>query len=332
LRKLATIIGLLVLILCVGTVGIHYTAEKPWLEAAYLAVITLTTVGSRDVPPPGDTAAMLFIMAYLICGLGIFSYAATQLGQSILRAQLREAWEQRRMQKSIAALKHHFIVCGQGRMGRSIGEHLQTRGRPFVVIDNDLARLEQVAKTRGWFWLHGDATSDETLRAAGIDRAEALATALPSDADNLFVTMSARLLNPQVSIVARASDEGAIVKLQRAGATRVISPIHSAGVKMARFMLSPRVEEFLEITDEHGADLELVEINVPADSPYAGQRISETDLRTKGMIVVGLRKPSGSAIMAPAPGTKIEAGDSLFVFGTTPQVDRVVEQSELPPQ
>jgi voltage-gated potassium channel len=189
-----------------------------------------------------------------------------------------------------------------------------------------------MARDHGWLYIHGDATDDAVLRAAGIERAESLATALPTDADNLYVTMSARLLAPQISIVARASEEGAIVKLQRAGATRVISPIHNAGVKMARFMLSPRVEEFLEITDEHGSNLELVEISVAADSPYAGQRIIDTDLRSRGMIVVGLRRPDGAALMAPDPHTRVEPGSSLFVFGSTPLVTRVVEETDLPPR
>lgn len=331
LQNLLAIVALLLLIMVIGTVGIHFTADKPWFESAYLAIITLTTLGSRDVPDPHDTGAMLFIMAYLLSGLGIFSYGAFQLGQYIVNAQVRGVWEQRRMRNAISKLERHFIVCGQGRMGRSIGEYLHARGRPFVVIDCDLPKLEQLAQPQGWFYLHGDATDDDTLRSAGIERAESLATALPSDADNLYVTMSARLLAPKISIVARASDEGAIVKLQRAGATRVISPIHSAGVKMARFMLSPRVEEFLEVTDEHGADLELVEISVDSASPYAGQRLNETDLRSRGMIVVGIRRPNGAAIMAPAASTKIEAGDSLFVFGSTPLVNRVVEETDPQP-
>ncbi|MFV0446806.1 MAG: potassium channel family protein [Planctomycetaceae bacterium] len=330
LRRLLTIAGLLLLTTAIGTLGIHFTADHPWFDSAYLAVITLTTLGSQNVPAPGDVDAMLFIMVYLVCGLGIFSYGAFQLGQMIVNAQLRGVWEQRRMQKSIAGLEHHFIVCGQGRMGRSIGEHLQARGKSFVVIDSELSRLEQMAQSEGWLYLHGDATDDGILKVAGIERAESLATALPTDADNLYVTMSARLLAPKLSIVARASDDAAIVKLQRAGATRVISPIHSAGIKMARYMLSPRVEEFLEITDEHGNDLELVEISVAQDSTYAGQRLMETDLRARGMIVVGIRRSNGTTIMAPDANTRISPGDSLFVFGNTPQVDRVVEQSDLP--
>lgn len=328
MRQLATIVGLLLGTTIVGTVGIHLTAEKSWFESAYLAVITLTTLGSRDVPEPGDVDAMLFIMAYLVCGLGIFSYGAFQLGQYIVNAQLRGAWEQRRMQKNIAALKDHFIVCGQGRMGRSICEQLQARRRPFVVVEREAARLEQVARIEGWAYVPGDATDDEVLKAAGIDRAAALATALPSDADNLFVVMSARLLAPHINIVARASDENSIIKLQRAGASRVISPIHSAGVKMARFMLSPRVEEFLEITDERGGDMELVEIKVTDDSPYAGQKISDTDLRSRGMLVVGLRRANGTPVMAPGAGTRIEPGDCLFVFGNTQAVDTVVDRDE----
>lgn len=332
MRRLATILGLLLALTAVGAVGIHGTTGRPWLESAYLAVITLTTLGSRDVPEQGETGAMLFIMAYLLGGLGIVSYGAFQLGQNIVNAQFRGVWEQRRMHKAIAALSEHYVVCGQGRMGRAICEFLAQRRRPFVVIERDKERLDHVARPRGWLYVEGDATSDEVLRAAGIERAAALATALPTDADNVYVVMSAHLLAPQLYIVARASDDSAVVKLQRAGATRIISPIRAAGVKMARFMLTPNIEDFLDITDEHGSDLELVELEVSPESPYVGKMLAETDLRSRNLLVVGLRRRAGTSIMAPAPTTRVEAGDALFVFGRRETVNAIVEPSAAPPR
>ena len=331
MRQLVIILGLLLLTALVGMIGIHYTTDRPWFESLYLAVITLTTVGSENVPPPGNRLAMLFVMIYLACGLGIFSYGAFQLGQFLVNAHLRGAWEQRRMHSSIAHLSAHFVVCGQGRMGQSICEQLQDRGKPFVVIERDAARLEQVAHKRGWLFIVGDATNDEVLRSAGVERAAALATSLATDADNLYVTMSAHMLAPRLNIIARASDDAAILKLQRAGATRVISPIHSAGVRMARMMLNPQVEEFLEIADDRGAGLELVEIEVGPESTYVNQRLADTDLRTRGCMVVGMRRLGGKSIAAPSAQTRIEAGDSLFVFGPAAVVNAVVDRSSSSP-
>lgn len=327
MKQLLTIAGMLLATTVVGTVGIHITAEKTWLESAYLAVITLTTLGSRDVPADGDMDAMLFVMAYLICGLGIFSYGAFQLGQSIVNAQLRGAWELRRMQRTIAKLDGHYIVCGLGRMGRAICEHLQSRQTPFVVIDRDETLLKRASESHGWLFVPGDATADRILVAAGIERATALATALSSDADNLFVVLSAHLLAPKLNIIARASDEGASVKMQRAGATRVISPIQSAGVKMARLMLSPRIEEFLEVADPLGGELELVEIQVHERGPYAGHRISETDLRTRGLLVAGIRRSAGDMQIAPPHETTMQTGDVLFVFGRKSAIGAILDDS-----
>jgi len=330
MRQLATIFGLLLLQTLIGTVGIHLTAGYDWLDSLYLAVITLATVGSRDVPQPGNVVCELFIVFYIISGLGLVSFGAFQLGQQIINAQFRGLWERRRMQQTIAGLQGHYLVCGQGRMGRAICEFLTERRESFVVIDSDRSRIEQSAMPRGWLWIEGDATDDAVLRAAGIERAQALAAALPSDADNVYVVLSARLLAPTIYIVSRASDERAVVKLQRAGATRVISPIHSAGIKMARFMLSPAVEDFLELSDHHGGQLELVELAIAPSGPYVGRLLGETDLKSRQLTVVGLRRPGGTSIMSPAPQTRLEAGDSLFVFGPSQTVSQIVERAAPP--
>jgi voltage-gated potassium channel len=159
MKRITVIVALLLVLSSAGTVGIHWLTGRTWLESAYLAVITLTTVGSEDVPNK-DPWAMLFIMGYLICGLGIFSYSAFQIGAAVVDLQLRRILEKRRMEKSIDALHNHFVICGLGRMGTTMCAHLAARKQPFVVIDRDELRLQHVAHERGWMCLHGDATDD----------------------------------------------------------------------------------------------------------------------------------------------------------------------------
>lgn len=319
MKKFTVITCLLLGLTTVGTVGIHSLSDKTWLESAYLAVITLTTVGSRDAP---ETATgMIFIIVYLVCGIGIFTYSVFQLGQLIVNADIRKMLERRRMERELNALKDHYIICGLGRMGSLICDYLAGRKQPFVVIDHDEELLESLCKEKQWLFIVGDATDDEVLTKAGIDRAQSLATVLPTDADNVYVVLSARLLSSSLQIVARAGDAGAIQKLQRAGATRVISPFTSGAMKMARFMLSPSIEDFLEITDESGSDLELAEIQIREDSEYAGKALSQTDLRDQGIMVIGIRRLSGQHVIAPEGSATIEAGDSLFAFGSANSVN-----------
>lgn len=327
MRQFLGIIALLLGLILFGTVGIYTLAgEVSWLEAAYLAVVTITTVGSRDVA--GSPWMMVFIIVYLVGGISIFTYSAFRLGHLIVNADLRNILENRHMEKKLNSLKDHCIVCGLGRMGTSICEYLASRNQPFVVIDNSDEVLHSACKERKWLYVSGDATDDDILTKAGIDRAQSLATVLQTDADNVYVVLSARLLSGSLQIVARASETTAVQKLQRAGATRVISPFHSGATKMARFMLSPSIEDFLEITDESGSDLELAEIQIPTESGYIGKPLAETDLREQGIMVIGIRRSSGEHVIAPKGTETILQGDSLFAFGSPASVNALASKCE----
>jgi len=326
MRRLLVIVALLLGLTIVGTIGFRVFSEGSWVECVYLAVNTLTTLGSRDVElNPGG---MIFVIIYLVCGLGIFTYSAFQLGQWVVNAQLRSLLERRRMEKTIDKLTNHFIVCGKGRMGQTICQYLHDRNKPFVVIDLDEDNLVQTCEEKGWLYLVGDATDDEMLLKAGIERARSLASVLPTDADNVYVIMSARMLNSGLQIIARSSEEKAIGKMQRAGATRVVSPFSSGAVKMARFMLNPSIEDFLEIADAHGTDLELADVQITADSPYVGKQLMETDLREKDVMVIGIRRASGERLMPPPGSAVIQPGDSLFAFGSAEAVNEMIDASE----
>ena len=326
MRTVLTTIGLLLALTLFGTVGFRIIAGSTWVECLYLAVVTLTTVGARD--PGTDTASMLFVVVYLATGLGIFTFSVFQLGSWVVSADFNTMLERRRMQKRISDLEGHSIVCGQGRMGLEICEYLSERNRPVVVIDHNEDRIHPVCEENGWPFIVGDATNDDVLKSAGIDRAASLTTVLATDADNLYVVLSARMLNPEVKIIARAVGEKAVEKLERAGATRVVSPFRTGAVKMARFMLNPSIEDFIEIADSHGNELELADIQISPQSNYVGRKLMETDLRTRGVMVIGIRRESGERLMPPPGDAVIQSEDCLFVFGNTDAVNSIVEHTD----
>lgn len=326
MRTVLTTIGLLLTLTLFGTFGFRIFTESGWVECLYLAVITLTTVGSRDAGT--DTASMLFVVSYLAAGLGIFTFSLFQLGSWVVSADFHTMLERRRMQKRISDLEGHSIVCGQGRMGLEICEYLTERGRSVVVVDHNEERIQPVCEENGWPFIVGDATDDDVLKSAGIDRAASLTTVLATDADNLYVVLSARMLNPQIKIIARAVDEKAVQKLERAGATRVVSPFRTGAVKMARFMLNPSIEDFIEIADSRGNELELADIQISPESAYVGRKLMETDFRTRGVMVIGIRRESGDRLMPPPGDAVIHAGDSLFVFGNASAVNSILERTD----
>jgi len=326
LRRVVLIFALLTTLTLVGTLGFRITTGKPWIDSLYLAVNVLTTLGSE--PMTLDDKGKLFVICYIVACLGIFTYSAFQLGQWIVSAEVGALFERRRMQHDIAKLRNHYVVCGLGRMGLTICEYLHDRKQAFVVVEANEALVHQHCAENGWLYVAGDATDDEVLVRAGIERARALATVLSTDADNVYVVLSARMLAAKLQIVARASDQKAIEKMQRAGATRIVSPFSTGAVKMARFMLNPSIEDFLEVADARGNDLELADIQIGPHSPYIGKPLSETDLRSRGVMVIGIRRANGERLMPPHANAVIQPGDCLFAFGSSEEVNRVIGEYE----
>jgi len=314
-RRVVPPLLLLCALLLLGTVGFKLCSpEAAWIDCLYMAVTTTTTVGYGEIVPLGP-GGRLFVIGFLACGLGVVSYS-----------EIQQLLEEKRMRHLIDGLSGHYIVCGLGRMGITICRHLAERGKPFVIIDREAERLEGEADP-GWLHIAGDATDDAVLHEAGIGRAKALATVLPTDADNVYVVLSARLLSARLEIIARASDEAAATKMKRAGANRVVSPYSTGAVKMARFMLNPNIEDFLEIGDQQGQELELADVQIDDRSQYVGKRLAETNLRDLGVIVVGIRRRSGERLMPPPGNAMIEAGDCLFAFGSTTAVNQMIGTS-----
>ncbi|MCH2200629.1 MAG: NAD-binding protein [Fuerstiella sp.] len=316
MRRLIQIPLLLLATLLVGALGLRLLTNQPILDCFYQAVILLTTVGSQE-PVPLTPATKIFVVVFLTCGVGVFTYSAYQYGQIIVSGDLRSFLERRRMQKVTDQLSDHFIICGYGRMGATLCDYLHRRKQSFVIVDENPDLMTDEMKADGWLFMHGDATQDQILIEAGVTRARGLTTVLPTDADNLYVVLSSRLLAKDLQIVARGSDERAAEKMQRAGATRVINPLSSGAIRMARLMLSPSIENFIEVAESHGIEWEIADVQVPDDSPLVHRQLKETPLRQAGIILLGICKSSGETHFPPEANMTIEAGDSLFAFGTS---------------
>lgn len=327
MHRSLTIVGLLLFLTIVGTVGFRLIEGGSWLDCLYMTVITLTTVGFEHTLEPSD-AGKIFIIGFLVVGLSVFTYSIYSLGHWITNAQVRTMLERRRMDRRIEQVRNHCIICGHGRMGLTIAEYLSGRKKPFVIIDIDEDAVKSVCAERGWLYVVGDATDDEVLETAGITRAKSLAAVLPTDADNVYVVLSARMLAADLQIIARATEEKAIQKLERAGASRVVSPLSSGALKIARFMLTPGLEDFLEVADAHGNGFELADVQITEDSPYIGRTLMETDLREQGIMVIGIRRANGERLLPPPGTATIQAGDSLFAVGSSEAVNAISAQQQ----
>lgn len=316
MQRLIKIPLLIFALLLIGAACLHLLTGMNFFDSFYHTVILLTTVGYSD-PEPLTPAVKLFIVTYLGFALGLFTYSAFQFGHLLVSGEFKQYWGKRRMDSLTKATHQHFIVCGYGRMGSTLCEYLHSRRQPFVVIDQDLDALDDTFHENKWLFVMGDASQDETLKRAGIERARGLTTVLPTDADNLYVVLSARLMNPTVPIVARASDDRAAQKMTQAGATRVMNPFSSGAIRMARFMLSPSIENFVEVAEAQGAEWEIADLHVPEKSVLVGQRISDTGLRDSGIILLGVCRTDGARFFPPPAHLTIQQGDKLFAFGSS---------------
>lgn len=322
--RLAVLVALPLLLLVGGTGG-YYLLEDDYslFDALYMTVITLTTVGYGEVhplSPPGRA----FTMLLLLLGVFILFYAATELVRGVISGEFQHLFGRELMARNLAALSRHLIVCGYGRMGRHVCHEFALQGLPFVVIDRQGEQLTDSAAGNVLF-VQGDAASDDVLRRAGVERARALVSVVPSDADNLYITMSARLLNSKLFIVARAEGEEAEKKLLRAGADRVVAPYALGGSKIAQAVLRPTVLEFIELaTSTEHLELQIEQTLVGQGSGLAGQSLTASRLRQDyGLIIVAIKKYHGAMIYTPPPETIMEAGDTLIALGRRSQLDQL---------
>jgi voltage-gated potassium channel len=323
LRRLLLPLLVLVVLLAGGTLGYRSVGGWGWLDALYMTVITITTVGFQEVRPLG-TGGRLFTMALALGGVFTAFWAAAELIRAVVTGEIRTVLGRQRMENLLAQLHDHLVVCGFGRMGRLVCEEFSAAGLPFVVVDRNPGVLEDFSIPHG-IPLSGDATADDVLRRAGVEKARALVSAAASDADNLYVTMSARFLNERLFIVARAESESAERKLVRAGANRVVSPYSIGGHRVAQAVLRPNAMEFLELaTRSAHLELQIEEAELRAGSPLVGHSLKTSPVRSElGIIVVAIKKPDGKMVFNPTPETVLEARDVLITLGHRQQLDRL---------
>ncbi len=324
-RRLWVLLLVPILLVAIGTLGYCITEREKnnydWFDALYMTIITLSTIGYGEHNGPLTHEGRVFTIFLILGGVFSMAYSATEVIRSIVGGEVAAALGKRRMERTLAQLKDHIIVCGYGRMGRLVCREFERVGRSFVVIDSKTEELTGFQSPLG-VPLQGDATSDDVLRHAGIERAHSLVAVMATDSDNLFVTMSARLLNAKLTIVARAEELQTEQKLLRAGANRVISPYEIGGHRLAHAVTKPTVVEFIELTSrtEH-IELQLEESKIDAHSKLAGRTLAESRLMADHrLIIVAIKKPVGKMLFNPPAETRLEAGDILVAMGSLEHV------------
>jgi voltage-gated potassium channel len=309
----------LALVLVVGTGGYMLLEHWTWDDALYMVVTTVATVGFGEVHPL-SRAGRFFTIVLILVGVGSLFYAFGSVMSYVFEGHLFKQLEARRMESRVQRLSDHFVLCGYGRVGRQVALELLREGIAFVVIDTNQASLDDAARD-GHVVVHGNATDDEVLRQAGLDRARGLIAAVAEDADNIFVTLSAHALQPELPIVARANRPDAARKLQLAGATHVVSPYTMAGQQMAMLAVRPTAVDFVEtLLRGAGADLLLEDVLVAPDSPLVSATTAEVRRQFLGSTTLVAVK-RGDRVLAPVPDALVvAAGDTLAVTGTQAQL------------
>lgn len=326
LFRLLLVMGLLVSVLGVGTIGFHLVEGWQWFDSFYMALITLTTVGYSEVFPLTQ-AGRAFNSVLMLSGVLVVFVSIGILADTMIKLELADFFGRRRRTRVLSGLSNHYIVCGAGRVGRGAVEELSRSGVPVVMIDSDEGRA-QWAIDREIPTLIADATRDDTLREARIEQARGLVAAIGSDAENVYVTLAARSLNPNLRISARSSDEQAEDKLRTAGASAVFTPYPVIGHRLAQSLLRPHVLSFLDVASAFsrasGQDLEIGQVPVLPTSEVVSQTLEESQIRRRyGVIVLAIQKPSQDMLFNPGGDIRVEAGDYLIAMGETKDLKRM---------
>ena len=314
--KLQLSLYIIIGILAFGTLGYKVLAGWDWFESFYFTLITITTIGFGE--PAGMTeGTRYFTVILVIMGVTTLGYALSASAQAVIEFELVARFGKRRMFKDINKITGHYILCGSGRMGSRVIREMSKRGAEFIIIETNEAVAEQMM-TEGHLVLMGDATNEDVLRAAGIDRARGLVCAVTSDPDNLYITLTARDLNKDLLIVARANDEAGVNRLLKAGANKVVAPVITGSHQMAQMLLRPAVADFIELatmTDQ--LELEIEQIEIRPLSPFVGRPLKESGIRSEmDVIIIAIRRAMGEMLFNPSADTLIQEGDALVSIGS----------------
>ncbi|CAA9567298.1 Potassium channel protein [uncultured Synechococcales cyanobacterium] len=305
----------------IGTLWYCLVEKWPLLDAVYMTVITLASVGFGETHPLSDRGR-LFTICLILMGVISIGYIVNRFTEALIQGYFQEGLRLRQQRRSMDSLSQHYIICGFGRMGRQTAAEFQAEEIPFVAIDSDLASI-QLAQDLGYVAIQADATLDVTLLRVGIERAVCLVAALPSDAENLYTILSAKTLNPKVRAIARANTEEATQKLQRAGADAVVSPYITGGRRLAAAALRPQVMDFVDgILSGTGRAFYMEEFLIDSETfSHIGQTLRDAKLRSRtGALVLAIRRADGNLIGGPTADTHLMEGDKLICMGTPEQL------------
>jgi voltage-gated potassium channel len=322
-RNLELIALALAGVMAAGTIGYHFIESWPWFDCFYMVLTTITTIGYAEVHPMSH-AGRVFNVFVIMGGVGTVFLAIGVLTAALLEFELRTFFGRRRMEREIGRLSDHYIICGMGRVGRSVARELARRPVPFVVVESNAGKVERHAPE--WLTIVGDATQEATLRQARIEAARGLVAATTTDATNIYIVLTARGLNPKLKIIARASEEDAEKHLRTAGADTVVSPYVFAGHRIAQSFLRPHVLDFIDSATVHlGMDLEIAEIELGPDSRLVGQTIGASNIRRDlGVIVLAIKRGAEMHV-GPSRDDVLHAGDFLIAMGEPASVRKLEE-------
>lgn len=322
-RRLKILLLAISVVLATGTAGFHFLENFPLLDAFYMTLTTITTVGYGEIHPLSQRGR-LFNCFLIFFGIGIMFQLIGAVAQGFIEREFSTLFDTQKKKRMIDQLKDHFIVCGFGRVGRGAALEMKRAGVPFVVCDRNEDRVERAMKM-GMLAVVADATRDESLRDMRIDKAKGLVAALATDADNMFLILSAKTLNPSLVTAARAAEEEAEQKLKRAGADTVFAPYYLTGHRLAQSILKPHVQEFLDIfTRDIGLNASVEQVRVASGSELDGKSLKEIQLRRElGVIVLAIRRDNGTMQFNPPAEAIIHCGDCLIVMGETGNLHRL---------
>ncbi|HPT26681.1 MAG TPA: potassium channel protein [Bryobacteraceae bacterium] len=319
-RRVGILMLAIAIVLCTGTTGYVLIEGYPWFDALYMAATTMTTVGYMEIHPLSP-AGRVFNLCYLLASVSLLLVTIGVMTQAAVENQFGNVIGRRRAKKMIEKVSDHYIVCGFGRVGRGAAAELKNGGSRVVVVDRREDRVEWALKL-GYLAMAGDSTHDDTLREAGVARASGMVAALATDADNLFAVISAKSLNPQIRVAARAAEDDAERKMRQVGADEVLAPYRMTGVRLAQALLKPHVFQFLDFaTSSLGMEVYIEQLTVGAESGLADKTLAELNVRRDlKVIVLAIRRAGGEMVFNPGAEARIEAGDSLVVMGEQEQL------------
>ncbi len=320
--KLSFALVSFLLLVIAGTIGFMSLESMDYLDALYMTVITLSTVGFGEVKPlhPFGRA---FVIILILLGMGMMVYMASVIGQIVIHGQLRKMLGRRKMEKGLKNISDHCIIAGYGRVGRQVAEEFKKKKVKFVVIEIEEIALNKL-EDEGIMHVRGTATEDDVLRTAGIETAKTLISTLPDEAQNVYLTLTARDMNPKLNIIARADFDDGEKKLMRAGANHVVSPHVIGGQRMALASLRPHVVDFMLTTSLGEGELIIEEVIIPETSSVTGKTLVESKLKQDYSVnIIGMKKKSSQLTISPGPNTIMEAGDILVIIGTSENLERL---------